>query len=102
MNPPVFPDTEPDIPELKARIATAIGFVQSLQPAQINGAATKEVVFRFRNGSERKFTGQGLLLTFSVPQFFFHLTTAYGILRHCGVDFAKKDFLGTPGQFPED
>jgi hypothetical protein len=102
VNPPVFPDTEPDIPELKARIATAIGFVQSLQPAQINGTATKEVVFRFRNGSERKFTGQALLLTFSVPQFFFHLTTAYGILRHGGVDLAKKDFLGTSGQFPED
>jgi uncharacterized protein len=101
VDPPVFPDTEPDIPELKARIATAIGFVRSLQPAQINGAAKKEVVFTFRNGSERKFTGQSLLLAFSVPQFFFHVTTAYDILRHCGVDLAKKDFLGTPGQFPE-
>jgi uncharacterized protein len=95
VDPPVFPDTEPDIPELKARIATAIGFVRSLQPTQINGAATKEVVFTFRNGSERKFTGQSLLLTFSVPQFFFHVTTAYDILRHCGVDLAKKNFLGT-------
>jgi uncharacterized protein len=102
VDPPVFPEVEPDIPELKARIAAAIGFVGSLQPAQINGAATKEVVFRFRNGSERKFTGQSLLLTFSVPQFFFHLTTAYDILRHCGVDLAKKDFLGTPAQFAEN
>ncbi len=99
--PPVFPDTEPDIPELKTRIATAIGFVRGLQPTHINGAATKEVVFRFRNGSERQFTGQSLLLTFSLPQFFFHVTTAYDILRHCGVDLAKKDFLGTPAQFPQ-
>jgi uncharacterized protein len=96
VEPPVFPDTEPDIPELKARIAAAIAFVKSLRPDQINGAADKEVVFTFRNGSQRKFTGQSLLLTFSVPQFFFHVTTAYDILRHCGVDIAKKDFLGTP------
>ena len=51
-------------------------------------------MFRFRNGAERTFTGRSLLLTFSVPQFFFHVTTAYDILRHCGVDIAKKDFLG--------
>jgi uncharacterized protein len=53
-------------------------------------------VFVFRNGSKRNFTGQSLLLTFSVPQFFFHVTTAYDILRHSGVVLVKKDFLGTP------
>ena len=95
-DPPVLGDTEPDIPELKARIAAARDFVGSIQPAQIDGAADKEVVFTFRNGSTRKFTGRSLLLTFSVPQFFFHVTTAYDILRHCGVDLVKKDFLGTP------
>jgi hypothetical protein len=98
VNPPVFPDTEPDIPELKARIATAKDFIGSFRPAQIDGTAEKEVVFTFRNGSARKFTGQSLLLTFSVPQFFFHVTTAYDILRHCGVDLVKKDFLGTSSQ----
>jgi hypothetical protein len=102
VEPPVFPDTEPDIPELKARIATAIEFMQGLQPAQIDGARQKAVVFTFRNGSTRNFTGQSLLLTFSVPQFFFHLTTAYDILRHCGVELAKKDFLGAPSRFLED
>jgi hypothetical protein len=95
---PVFPDGEPDIPELKRRIATTIAFIQGLRPAEINGTEQKEVVFSFRNGLQRKFTGQSLLLTFSVPQFFFHVTTAYDILRHCGVDLVKKDFLGTPGQ----
>lgn len=46
----------------------------------------------------RQFAGQSLLLTFSVPQFFFHVTTAYDILRHCGVELAKRDFLGKPDQ----
>ena len=98
VDPPVFPDTEPDIPELKARIASAIAFIGRLEPAQINGTAEKEVVFTFKNGSQRSFTGQSLLLTFSVPQFFFHVTTAYDILRHCGVELAKKDFMGRPSQ----
>jgi len=99
---PTFPDTAPDIAELKARIATAVDFIRGLKPAQINGTENKEVVFTFRNGAERKFTGQSLLLTFSVPQFFFHVTTAYDILRHCGVPLVKKDFLGTPRQSLED
>jgi hypothetical protein len=96
VDPPAFPDIEPDIAELKARIATAIAFLQNLRPAEINDAGSKQVAFKFRNGSERQFTGETLLLTFSVPQFFFHVTTAYDILRHCGVDLVKKDFLGTP------
>jgi uncharacterized protein len=102
VNPPVFADTEPDIRELKARVTTAIEFMRGLRPAQINGTGKKEVAFTFRNGSRRTFTGQSLLLTFSVPQFFFHVTTAYDILRHCGVELVKKDFLGTPDQTPDE
>jgi uncharacterized protein len=94
--PHVFSDVEPDIAELKARIAAAIDFVQSLPRADIDAAAEKEVAFTFKNGSQRTFTGKSLLLTFSVPQFFFHVTTAYDILRHAGVDLAKKDFQGPP------
>ena len=100
VDPVTFPDGEPDILELKRRIATAIDFIGGLQPAEINGSGRKEVVFTFKNGTTRKFTGQSLLLTLSVPQFFFHVTTAYDILRHCGVDLVKKDFLGAPR--PED
>jgi len=96
VEPSVFADIEPDIPELKARITTVISFLRSLQPATIDGAADKQVVFKFRNGSERHFTGEALLLTFSVPQFFFHVTTAYDILRHCGVEVGKRDFMSTP------
>lgn len=99
-DPRAFSDTELDIDELKSRIAAAVDFMHELPRATIDRAADREVIFRFRSGVERKFTGRSLLLTFSVPQFFFHLTTAYDILRHAGVDLAKKDFLGTPPQLP--
>jgi hypothetical protein len=101
IDPPVFPDTEPDIAELKARIAITMEFIERVKPAEINGTEKKEVVFTFRNGAQRQSTGQSLLLTFSVPQFFFHVTTAYDILRHCGVDLAKKDFLGAANELSE-
>jgi len=98
IDPPVFSEAEPDIAELKARIATVSDFLANIPPSQINGTEEKQVVFTFKNGQTRQFTGQSLLLTFSVPQFFFHVTTAYDILRHCGVELAKRDFLGKPDQ----
>ena len=55
-------------------------------------------MFTFKNGATRKFTGRSLLRMLSVPQFFFQVTTAYAILRHAGVDLAKKDFLGPARQ----
>ena len=93
-DPLIFPTTEADIGELKSRIAQAITFVQGLPRDEINGAGDREVTFRFKSGAERKFTGRSLLFTLSIPQFFFHLTTAYDILRHAGVEIAKRDFLG--------
>jgi hypothetical protein len=95
---PAFPGSEPDIAELKSRTATAIGFIQGLPRGTIDDAADREVAFTFKNGTQRLFTGRSLLLTLSVPQFFFHLTTAYDILRHAGVEIVKKDFLGPPRQ----
>jgi hypothetical protein len=94
--PHTFGESEPDIAELQSRISAAIEFVQDLPRAAIDSAADKEVVFTFKSGATRSFTGRSLLLTFSVPQFFFHVTTAYDILRHAGVDLVKKDFLGPP------
>jgi uncharacterized protein len=94
--PLAFGDIDPDISELKLRIATAVDFIQTLPRAAIDDAGDEEVVFTFKNGAQRKFTGRSLLLTFSMPQFFFHITTAYDILRHAGVELAKKDFLGPP------
>ena len=70
--------------------------MHDLPRAAIDSAADKEVVFTFKSGATRSFTGRSLLLTFSVPQFFFHVTTAYDILRNVGVDLVKKDFLGPP------
>jgi hypothetical protein len=93
--PPVFGDKEPDFAGLKTRIAAVTAFMQGLNPDAINQSADKEVVFTFRNGATRTFTGKSLLLTFTAPQFFFHAATAYDILRHNGVELIKKNFLGS-------
>jgi hypothetical protein len=95
VEPPKFGDKEPDFAELKARISATIAFMRGLSPAAIDQSAEREVVFTFRNGATRKFTGKSLLLTFTAPQFFFHVTTAYDILRHNGVALIKKNFLGS-------
>ncbi len=89
-----LPALEHDLAGLQARIATVIEFIGSLPHAEIDAAGDRNVVFKLRSGVELPFTGRSLLLTFSVPQFFFHITTAYDILRHAGVDLVKKDFLG--------
>ena len=86
---------ELDFAELKARIAAVIAFMQGLNADAINQSAEKDVVFTFRNGASRTFTGKSLLLTFTAPQFFFHIATAYDILRHNGVELIKKNFLGS-------
>ena len=93
--PAVLPALEHDIAGLQAHIAAAITFMASLPRVEIDQSAERNVAFRLRSGVELPFTGHSLLLTFSVPQFFFHVTTAYDILRHAGVDLVKKDFLGT-------
>lgn len=92
--PLAFSDSKPDLMELKSRIAAAIAYIEGLPPADIDAAADKAVAFRLKSGVELPFTGRSLLLSFSVPQFFFHLTTAYDILRHAGVDLVKRDYLG--------
>jgi hypothetical protein len=92
--PLAFAESRPDLPELGSRIAAAIEFMEGLPRAEIDTAAERDVAFRLRSGIELPFTGRSLLLTFSIPQFFFHITTAYDLLRHAGVDLVKKDFLG--------
>ena len=67
-----------------------------MRSAQIDGTEDKDITIKFPSGAERKFTGQALLLNFCLPNFYFHYTTAYDILRHCGVEVGKRDFLGTP------
>jgi hypothetical protein len=93
---PTFTNVEASIPELKERIAKTIDFIKGLNPAQIDGTEDKEITIKFPSGAERKFTGQVLLLNFCLPNFYFHYTTAYDILRNCGVEVGKRDFMGTP------
>ena len=81
----------------RASVSTkAIEFVKGFKPAQIDGSEDKAIKITFPSGATRDFTGQSLLLGNSLPNFYFHCTTAYDILRHCGVELGKRDFMGTP------
>src|SRR5262245_29000458 len=90
---PSFPDTETTFPELQARIAKTIDFVKRFTAAQIDGSEERTCVLKTRNG-EITHRGQDYLLKLSLPNFFFHVTTAYDILRHNGVEVGKMDYLG--------
>jgi hypothetical protein len=93
IEPPAMPDTETSFPELQARIAKTIDFLNSLKPEQLAGAEDREVTLKFPGG-EMKFTGRDFLTGFALPNFYFHVTTAYGLLRHKGIEIGKRDFLG--------
>jgi len=92
---PAHEDTEQTFEELKARIAKTIAFINTIKPAQVDGSEDREVVLKFRSG-EVKFKGMQYLLGQALPNFYFHVTTAYNILRHNGVEVGKKDYIGTP------
>ena len=92
---PVYEDTEKTLEELKARIAKTIAYLQSFQPAQIDGTEDKEIVIK-RGDKETRYTGMQFMLGHAVPNFYFHVTTAYAILRHNGVEIGKRDYLGNP------
>jgi hypothetical protein len=95
MEPPALPEAESTFADLKARIGAAVAFIEDVTPSQINGSEDKSITINMPSG-KREFTGQTYLLNFCLPHFYFHVTTAYDILRHCGVDLAKRDFMGTP------
>jgi uncharacterized protein len=90
---PSFPDTETTFDELQARIAKTLEFIGGFKAAQIDGSDDKDIVLTIA-GQKYPFKGVEYLTVFALPNFFFHLTTAYGILRHCGVEIGKRDFLG--------
>lgn len=95
---PVFEDSETSLPELKARIARTLTFLATLKPEQIDGTEARRVTIRM-GGNEVVFEGQPYLIHFALPNFYFHCTTAYDILRHTGLALAKRDFIGAvPGQ----
>jgi len=90
---PKFADTETTFPELKERIAKTVTFLQSVTPAQIDGSEERPITLKLRQG-ELKLDGQSYMLFFALPNFYFHVTTAYDILRHNGVELGKADFIG--------
>ena len=92
---PSYPDTEETFVELKARLQKTMDFLASFAPAQIDGSEDKAITLNFPS-MELKFSGRDDLFQFVQPNFYFHLTTAYAILRHNGLDVGKMDFIGRP------
>ncbi|AUH51556.1 DUF1993 domain-containing protein [Chromobacterium sp. ATCC 53434] len=96
---PSFADDEQSFDELQRRIARTLDFIGAIRPEQLADAASREVVLKLR-GQEVRFDGQSYLSQFVLPNFYFHLTAAYGILRHNGVPLGKTDYLGSLPQNP--
>lgn len=93
--PPKFEDNEATFPELLTRIDKTIAYLETLKPEQINGSEQKTITLQIRKNT-MTFLGMPFLLNFALPNFYFHVTTAYDILRHCGVEIGKQDFIGAP------
>jgi hypothetical protein len=89
---PKFEDDEASFAELQARIDKTVAFLDSLDPAAFEGAEGRTVTLQLRSGA-REFTGLDYLTTWANPNFYFHVTTAYAILRHGGVEIGKMDYL---------
>jgi hypothetical protein len=92
---PKHEDTEQTFSDLKARIAKTIAFVESFKPAQLDGTEDKDILLKV-GGKEINIKGMQYLLGRALPNFYFHVTTAYNILRHNGVEIGKRDYIGNP------
>lgn len=90
---PVFEDNEKTLPELKARIEKTISFLATLSPKDFEGAEDRKITQPRWEG--KYLTGKEFAIEHAIPNLFFHVTTAYSILRHNGVEIGKKDYLGT-------
>jgi len=90
---PKFEDTETTFEELQSRIAKTIDFLDGVSANQIDGSEERDIVLQLRE-STKEFKGKDYLFNWVLPNFYFHVTTAYNILRHNGVEIGKKDFLG--------
>ena len=93
IEPPAYEDSEASFADLKARIAKTVAFIQALKPAQFDGSEAREIKLKV-GGVDKTLSGQTYFLHNALPNFFFHTTTAYAILRHCGVEIGKGDFIG--------
>ncbi len=91
---PKYDDNERTFDELRGLIARSLAFIDGFSPAQFEGAAQREIVTRPGTPKERRFDGQSYLLSYGLPQFFFHVATAYALLRHNGIEIGKRDYMG--------
>lgn len=91
---PDLGENQASVSDLKERIAKTIAFLRSVKPEQMDGREDAEIVLKL-GSNEMKFTGLVFLLNFCIPNFFFHVTTAYDILRHAGLEVGKRDFMGS-------
>ncbi|MBC7752140.1 MAG: DUF1993 domain-containing protein [Candidatus Saccharibacteria bacterium] len=91
---PAYDDSEQTFAELQTRIKNTLTILDSITATQVDGKETLEIVLRPNTPKEKKLSGETYLLNYGLPQFFFHVTTAYAILRHNGVEVGKRDFMG--------
>jgi len=91
---PKYDDTETTFAELQALLSKVLAYIGEFTPEQINGKEGIEIVTRPGTPKEKRFSGQSYLLTYGLPQFFFHVTTSYALLRHNGVEVGKRDYMG--------
>lgn len=92
---PVFDEQEKSFAELRGLIGKTLAFIGALDAAAFEGAEAREIVLRPGTPKERRIAGQAYLLHYGLPQFFFHVTTAYALLRHNGIEVGKRDYMGT-------
>lgn len=92
---PAHEDNEQSFADLRARIGKTLSFIDGIAPAQVDGSEGRDIVTQAGTPKEKRFTGQSYLLNYGLPHFFFHVTTAYAILRHNGVEVGKRDYIGT-------
>ena len=91
---PVFDDQQQTFAGLRALIADTAAFVGGLDATRFEGSESREIVLRPGTHKERKIAGQAYLLNYGLPQFFFHVSTAYALLRHNGIEVGKRDYMG--------
>jgi len=95
MEIPVFEDSEKTLADLKVRIVKTIAFIQTVEPAQVDGSEDKDILTK-RGEKETHYKGMQFLLGHAIPNFYFHVSIAFAILRHNGIDIGKRDYLGNP------
>lgn len=91
---PSFPDTETNFPELQDRIRKTVDYLKSVRRESFEGAEKRAIEIKTPRGGEFHFDGKDFVTNFALPNFFFHVTTAYDLLRHKGIEIGKRDYLG--------